>query len=168
MLPNNHMIDVTVYALWGLDENGNGVADVLENKALLVFRVVNGTWADGSHGDKTVVVLLEDGKGTLSNADVPTGMKPNQNYTNGHWDQTPDTTVGSISGNHTYTYLYEIAASVPSTPQNPSPSKPAAVSASTPQTGDPFNIVLLLGLLLASCTGLLLTIVIRLRKNKYN
>ena len=70
------MIDVTVYALWGLDENGNGVADVLENKALLVFRVVNGTWADGSHGDKTVVVLLEDGKGTLSNADVPTGMKP--------------------------------------------------------------------------------------------
>ena len=34
------MIDVTVYALWGLDENGNGVADVLENKALLVFRVV--------------------------------------------------------------------------------------------------------------------------------
>ena len=93
------MIDVTVYALWGLDENGNGVADVLENKALLVFRVVNGTWADGSHGDKTVVVLLEDGKGTLSNADVPTGMKPNQNYTNGHWDQTPDTTVGSISGN---------------------------------------------------------------------
>ena len=44
--------DVTVYALWGLDENGNGVADVLENKALLVFRVVNGTWADGSHGDK--------------------------------------------------------------------------------------------------------------------
>ena len=82
------MIDVTVYALWGLDENGNGVADVLENKALLVFRVVNGTWADGSHGDKTVVVLLEDGKGTLSNADVPTGMKQNQNYTNGHWDQT--------------------------------------------------------------------------------
>ena len=160
--------DVTVYALWGLDENGNGVADVLEDKALLVFRVVNGTWADGSHGDKTVVVLLEDGKGTLSNADVPTGMKPNQNYTNGHWDQTPDTTVGSISGNHTYTYLYDIAASVPSTPQNPSPSKPAAVSASTPQTGDPFNIVLLLGLLLASCTGLLLTIVIRLRKNKYN
>lgn len=109
------MIDVTVYALWGLDENGNGVADVLENKALLVFRVVNGTWADGSHGDKTVVVLLEDGKGTLSNADVPTGMKPNQNYTNGHWDQTPDTTVGSISGNHTYTYLYDTAASVPST-----------------------------------------------------
>lgn len=160
--------DVTVYALWGLDENGNGVADVLEDKALLVFRVVNGTWADGSHGDKTVVVLLEDGKGTLSNADVPTGMKPNQNYTNGHWDQTPDTTVGSISGNHAYTYLYDTAASVPSTPQNPSPSKPAAVSASTPQTGDPFNIVLLLGLLLASCTGLLLTIVIRLRKNKYN
>ena len=38
------MIDVTVYALWGLDENGNGVADVLENKALLVFRVVNGRW----------------------------------------------------------------------------------------------------------------------------
>ena len=64
------MIDVTVYALWGLDENGNGVADVLENKALLVFRVVNGTWADGSHGDKTVVAvsythLYIDNKNTL-------------------------------------------------------------------------------------------------------
>ena len=83
---------------------------------------------------KSVVVLLEDGKGTLSNADVPTGMKPNQNYTNGHWDQTPDTTVGSISGNHTYTYLYDIAASVPSTPAKSITVKnPAAVSASTPQ-----------------------------------
>ena len=137
-------------------------------RCLPILYLYGNFFRDGSHGDKTVVVLLEDGKGTLSNADVPTGMKPNQNYTNGHWDQTPDTTVGSISGNHTYTYLYDTAASVPSTPQNPPPSKPAAVSASTPQTGDPFNIVLLLGLLLASCTGLLLTIVIRLRKNKCN
>ena len=96
----------TVYALWGYDENGNGTADVLEETAIVTFRISNGTWADGTNADKQVIVPLTDGKGTLDAADIPTGMKADSGYTGGTWDRQPDTTADAMTGNVLYTYSF--------------------------------------------------------------
>jgi len=81
--------------------------------ATVTFKVVNGTWADGTTANKTVTVTLSDGKGTLSASDVPTGMIANANYENGSWDVTPVTTANGITGDVTYTYSF--VAAVPTT-----------------------------------------------------
>ena len=73
----------------------------------VTFKIVNGTWEDGSRGDKTAEVTLTNGKGTLNADDVPTGMQPDKGYTNGTWDVTPNTEENGITGNVTYTYSYK-------------------------------------------------------------
>lgn len=98
--------DETVYALWGYDENGNGTADVLEETAIVTFRISNGTWADGTNADKQVIVPLTDGKGTLDAADIPTGMQADSGYTGGAWDQQPNTAADAVTGNLLYTYSF--------------------------------------------------------------
>ncbi len=98
--------DETVYALWGYDENGNGTADVLEETATITFRIMNGTWADGSTADKQTLILLHEGKGTLDAASIPTGMKANSGYTGGTWDRQPDTTADAVTGSLLYTYSF--------------------------------------------------------------
>ena len=73
----------------------------------VTFRIVNGTWKDGSKADKTATVTLTNGKGTLNEKDVPTGMQPDKGYTNGTWDVTPNTAEDAIKGGEVYTYSYE-------------------------------------------------------------
>ena len=73
----------------------------------VTFRIVNGTWKDGSKADKTATVTLTNGKGTLDEKDVPTGMQPDKGYTNGTWDVTPNTAEDAIKGGEVYTYSYE-------------------------------------------------------------
>ena len=72
----------------------------------VTFKVVNGTWSDGTTDAKTVTVKLTDGKGTLGADDVPTGMKANAGYEGGAWDVTPDTSTDGITGAVTYTYIF--------------------------------------------------------------
>ena len=73
----------------------------------VTFRIVNGAWEDGSRADKTATVTLTNGKGTLDEKDVPTGMQPDRGYTNGAWDVTPNTEKNGIKGGEVYTYSYE-------------------------------------------------------------
>ena len=73
----------------------------------VTFRIVNGTWEDGSRADKTATVTLTNGKGTLDEKEVPTGMQPDRGYTNGAWDVTPNTEKNGIKGGEVYTYSYE-------------------------------------------------------------
>ena len=73
----------------------------------VTFKIVNGTWEDGSRGDKTAEVTLTNGKGTLAATKVPTGMQPDKGYTNGTWDVTPNTAEDAIKGGEVYTYSYE-------------------------------------------------------------
>ncbi len=74
--------------------------------AMVTFRVVNGTWADGSSVDKTVEVTLIDDHGTLDASQVPTGMKPDSDYEGGAWDVTPNTAENAITGDVTYIYTF--------------------------------------------------------------
>jgi uncharacterized repeat protein (TIGR02543 family) len=72
----------------------------------VTFKVVNGTWSDGTTADKAVTVNLYHGKGTLLPASVPTGMKANSGYTGGAWDAAPVTTADGVTKAVTYTYSF--------------------------------------------------------------
>lgn len=75
----------------------------------VTFKVKNGTWSDGKSADRNVTVELHNGLGTLSPADVPTGMTPDDGYqAPGAWDIRPNTDPNGISetGNYVYTYTF--------------------------------------------------------------
>lgn len=77
----------------------------------VTFKVQNGKWSNDKAEDKTVTVELRNGLGTLSPADVPTGMTPvdaNEYKAPGAWDSHPNTNTDGISetGNYVYTYTF--------------------------------------------------------------
>lgn len=76
----------------------------------VTFKVQNGKWSDdGSSADRKVTVELRNGLGTLSPADVPTGMIPDTDHkATGTWDIRPNTDPNGISetGNYVYTYTF--------------------------------------------------------------
>lgn len=73
----------------------------------VTFKVQNGKWSDGTSADKTVTVKLRNGLGTLSEADVPTGMTPDTGYkAPGAWDIHPNTEPNGITGDVTYVYRF--------------------------------------------------------------
>ena len=73
----------------------------------VVFKVVNGSWDDGSTSDKSVTLSGVEGDTLkLSSGQIPAvGTKPNDGYKAGSWDVTPSTDT-AISSNVTYTYTY--------------------------------------------------------------
>ena len=75
--------------------------------AMVTFRIVNGTWADGSTADKQTLIRLHDGKGTLDAVSIPTGMKANSGYTGGVWDVQPNTSPDAVTGDVVYTYSFK-------------------------------------------------------------
>ena len=75
--------------------------------AMVTFRIVNGTWADGSTADKQTLIRLHDGKGTLDAVSIPTGMKTNSGYTGGVWDVQPNTSPDAVTGDVVYTYSFK-------------------------------------------------------------
>ena len=108
--------DVVIKNADGVDVTDNynviktpGVLTITDKteEVTVTFRIVNGTWKDGSKADKTATVTLTNGKGTLDEKDVPTGMQPDRGYTNGAWDVTPNTAEDAIKGGEVYTYSYE-------------------------------------------------------------
>lgn len=73
----------------------------------VTFKVQNGKWSDGTSADRNVPVELHNGLGTLSEADVPTGMTPDTGYkAPGAWDSRPNTNTGGISEKENYVYTY--------------------------------------------------------------
>ena len=90
--------DTTLYAHWTEVKPEPEVKE-----ATITFKVVNGTWEDDTTADKTVKVKLTDGKGTLADSDIPTGMKANEGYENGAWDTNPNK---EVIGDAAYTYTF--------------------------------------------------------------
>ena len=104
----------TLYAKWEINAPAVTTAEV-------TFRVINGSWQDGTRTDKTVTVTLTDGKGTLSEADVPSGMTADEGYENGSWNTAPDTAADAVTGYVTYIYSFAKKAEehVPDTEASP-------------------------------------------------
>lgn len=72
------------------------------NAITVTFKVVNGTWSNGSSSNIEVTVPKD---GSLTTRQIPTGMKPNSGYEGGSWDTTPNTTR-KLNSNVTYTYTF--------------------------------------------------------------
>ena len=73
-------------------------------KRTVTYKVVNGTWSDGSTDDKTETVASGSNP-----ADVPTGMIATEGYTGGSWDTEPATAI--ITENTTFTYTFTAESS---------------------------------------------------------
>ena len=69
----------------------------------VTFKVVNGTWSNGSSSNIKVTVTKGD---SLTRGQIPTGMEPDPGYKKtGSWDTTPNTTR-KLNDNVTYTYTF--------------------------------------------------------------
>ena len=65
----------------------------------VTYKVVGGTWSDGSSADKTETV--QDGSQPAS---VPTGMKASEGYTGGAWNTDPANATIRAAKTFTYTF----------------------------------------------------------------
>ena len=77
-----------------------------ENAAVVTFRIVNGTWDGHDDADRAVEITLTDGKGTLAENQIPTGMVANPGFEAGAWDVTPNTEENAITNDVVYTYTF--------------------------------------------------------------
>lgn len=68
-------------------------------KHTVTYAVVNGTWEDGTTTNKTEEVM--DGQ---KPSQVPTGMKPAENYEGGAWDTDPSSATITDTASFTYTF----------------------------------------------------------------
>lgn len=105
---------VSITAEYLLDSDKDGTPDKYE--ATVTYKVVNGTWSDGSTTDKTEKFNLkkfnhttnawESANPTLGST-IPTGMQPDGTHVApGAWDKTPtaDTPVTGPKTYYTYTF----------------------------------------------------------------
>ena len=96
--------NTTLYAQW-IDPNVNSYK--------VTFKVENGTWNDGTTGDKEIQVKRNKGEIKLLKVDsslIPkVGNKPDVRYKAGKWDGSFKKV---ISENTTFTYTYELDPSV--------------------------------------------------------
>ena len=111
----------TVYAVWGLDEDGNGIPDVFE--ATVTYKIEHGYWfnagTDGpvSTAPVTAQFTLYEKSGnqwvaknpTLGNT-IPTGRGGDQGYTADGWykdsEKTDISKTTPVTGDVTYTFKY--------------------------------------------------------------
>ena len=92
----------------GNGDSSDGIPDKYQKKVF--FRVVNGTWEDGTTENIVKILALMKGDtyaidGTAK-LDAPKNMKPDAGYGNGEWSVTPPTTVKGTDI-VTYTYTFE-------------------------------------------------------------
>lgn len=105
--------NVVITAVYLLDGNRNEVPDAHE--ATVTYKVVNGTWSDGSTTDKTEKFNLKEFNHTTNawesanptlGSTIPTGMQPDGTHVApGAWDETP-TANTRVTGPKTYTYTF--------------------------------------------------------------
>ena len=110
--------NVEFTAVYSVDSNNNGVPDKYE--ATVTYKVVNGTWSDGTSADQTATFAMRffdndsniwvETNPTLDDQGntIPTGMKPATGYdaNSGSWDVEPTGDTSVVNG-ITYTYTYK-------------------------------------------------------------
>lgn len=112
--------NVVITAVYLLDGNRNNVPDAYE--ATVTYKVVNGTWSDGTATDKTENFILKtfdqetstwepaNPTPTLGNT-IPTDMKPDGTHVApGAWDETPTADTQVIGPKTYYTYTFGTTA----------------------------------------------------------
>ena len=90
-----------------------GKADVTINVPTfaVTYKVVNGTWTDGTKAD-----LTENVTSGAKPSKIPTGMKASEGYTGGAWDVDPAEKDITEAATFTYTFTEKQAATVTKDP----------------------------------------------------
>ena len=120
--------NIIVHAVWGLDENGDKIPDVLEAK--VTYKIENGEWFDSSSADPEATATSEDqvayiplyekksdGTWTAINTaklgkTIPTGHRGNTGYSGDGWYKNDETgrieisDATAVTENVTYTFKY--------------------------------------------------------------
>ena len=116
-LPNNiRKIEYRTFYMCTNLSQMNVDADNDSISAIVTFKVVNGSWNDGTTEEKTVTLTGFKGD-TLSLAanQIPgVGSKPADGYNEGSWNVEPSTGT-AITENTTYTYTYAAKGSISAT-----------------------------------------------------
>ena len=100
--------------------DGQPITSTTTVPATVTFCVVNGRWSDGSTGNKTEVVTMSGGRGTL--AAVPTPVA-NYGYSGGSWGPSTPFAGMTITGDVTFTYtFYETQYAPPTILVQPQPA----------------------------------------------
>lgn len=97
--------DSVYTAAWRADANHNGIPDD-EETFTVTFRVVHGTWSDGT--TKDIVYTLNYGE-VLDSDLIPTGMKASKGYEGGKWKVKPNTKT-ALNQDTVYTYRFSAKA----------------------------------------------------------
>ena len=84
----------------------------LRTAVTATYKVVNGTWSDGTTADKTETVASGS-----TPASVPTGMKASEGYKGGAWDTNPADATITKATTFTYTFEAKTAAVVTTAPE---------------------------------------------------
>ena len=101
-------------------DEGDGIPDDIQKK--VIFKVVGGTWADGTTKDIIEFVTLTDGTGKF---DAPEGMIADAENSEGAWYDAGNKYLGNninetVSGINTVTYTYKfVEVTIPDTPDVP-------------------------------------------------
>ena len=107
--------DGKIQVVYSKDENGDHVPDKYQTE--VYFKVVNGSWNDGTNTQKVQIVTLmtggtwdDNGSYTVTGDIVPgVGDKANGGYKAGDWDRTPmDAVITKTTSveERTFTYTY--------------------------------------------------------------
>lgn len=120
--------NIIVHAVWGLDENGDNIPDVLEAK--VTYKIENGEWFDSSSADPEATATSEDqvayiplyekksdGTWTAINTaklgkTIPTGHRGNRGYSGDGWYKNAEnerieiSDATAVTENVTYTFKY--------------------------------------------------------------
>ena len=99
-------------------DEGDGTPDKYQKK--VIFKVVNGTWEDGTTEDIVqYLTLVKDGKFSVDGTatlTVPTGMTANEGFDGGSWDKV---VPAEVSGTDEVVYTYTFTEYVPEVPDEP-------------------------------------------------
>ena len=81
---------------------GQSITCLFKETCTVTYKVVGGTWSDGTTADKTVTVLKDS-----ELTGVPTGMVAATGYTGGSWDSDLSQEYIFIHQDTTFTYTFE-------------------------------------------------------------
>ena len=161
--------DVLDYAIDGDATEGDGIPDKYQIR--ITYKVENGSWNDGTQGNRTDVITLkdkdgnpaEDGTGTTAIPEV--GAKANEGYEVGVWNEEIPTQVSREDDGKEFVYSYKMVEKAENVE---SEEKKTNISEASGKIYNPKTDDLMQNYLSVGIGGILLLAVVNKLRRKYS